>query len=227
MIILLALLALVAVVATVVLAFAYRDLRRARRARTRATVDQLRRWVNAMLWQYAPGATLLADANGGRGFLQLALTGREGEWRRVKFGLPDAEWSHENFALAAVALEEGADAAQVEENPGNVHVPRFLRIALEGERDEVAGRAAELLHRAAAVLELGPEQTFTVTVHGGDHPDFLRDTLEKIEQSALPRWFARRLTDHLHRQLATVESAGAGPPSGPARARQEKRPRGR
>ncbi|HEX8242685.1 MAG TPA: hypothetical protein VF541_04305 [Longimicrobium sp.] len=213
-----------AVLAVVVLVT--RELRRARRARSRVTVDQLSRWVNSMLLRCAPGATLLAAANGGPKFLQLAVTGREDEWRRVEFGLPDAEWSHENFALAALSLEEGAAAASVEHAPENAHVPRFLRITLEGERAEVTERASELLRRAAAVLELAPEQTYTVSVQGSDHPDYLREMVRAIEQSRLPRWFARRVTAQLQRQAAKFEAA-AGAEARPPQERQQIRPRGR
>jgi hypothetical protein len=58
-------------------------------------------WINSLLLRHAPGSTLVFDANDGGGFLQLALTGREAGWRRVELGLPDADWSHDSFALAA------------------------------------------------------------------------------------------------------------------------------
>jgi hypothetical protein len=174
--------------------------RRLERARTRATLDDLDRWVNGLLLRFAPGACLLAASNEGAGFLQLAVTGREAEWRRVEFGLPDAAWSRERFALAAITLEEGAADARVEHDPGNARIPRFLRITLTGERTDVAARATDLLRRAAVVLSFPPGGTYTMSVTGRDHPEYYRQVARDAEAADLPRWLSRRvralLNDH-------------------------------
>src|SRR5262245_8040188 len=104
------------------------QMRRAERTRTRATLDDLGGWTRALLLRFSPGACLIADSNDGPGFLQLAVTGREGEWRRVEFGLPDAGWAREHFALAVAVLEEYGVESHVEDDPGNADVPSFLRI---------------------------------------------------------------------------------------------------
>ncbi|HKP77096.1 MAG TPA: hypothetical protein VJT67_16310, partial [Longimicrobiaceae bacterium] len=184
-------LGLFAVGAAAVALGARAQMRRARHARTRATYDDLSGWVNRLLLQFAPGSCLVAELNDGRGFLQLAVTGREAEWRQVEFGLPDAEWARENFALAVVTLEEGAGDARVEHNPGNAEIPRFLSITFSGERNDVARKATNLLRRAAAVLEFPADATFSISLQGDDDPEYYRHGAAIVEEMGLPRWIGR------------------------------------
>ncbi|MFL5538030.1 MAG: hypothetical protein ACJ8J0_03520 [Longimicrobiaceae bacterium] len=194
MYVLLWILGLFAAVVAVVVLGAARERRRGERVRTSVTVGKMPAWVNRLLLQYAPGSCMVFEANGASGFLQLALTGRDGGWRRVEFGLPDTGWSHESFALAALTLGAGASECQVEENPGNVDVPRFLRVSLEGDSANVAARAAVLLRSAAQTLGFSTGQTFTVSMSGTDHPDCWRFGADEFERRFRgPRWITRRM----------------------------------
>ena len=182
------------------------QMRRARHAWKNATLDQLPRWVKGMLWQYAPGACLIADSNDGEGFLQLALTGREGAWRQVEFGLPAADWSRAVFPLAASILAEGATDVRVEHNHRNADVPRFLRVSIAGDSADVEARAIDLLRRAAEILSFPVDGTFGVSLKGSDHPEYLRTTAIEVKDSTkLPRWFKRRLSASLLRQADELE----------------------
>jgi hypothetical protein len=192
-----------------------RERRRSARVRASVTLEKIPDWVNQMLRQNAPGSCLVFDANGREGFLQVALTGREGGWRRVEFGLPDTDWSHESFALAAATLGTGAAECHVEEDPGNTLVPRFLRVILEGDSANVGARAAALLRSAAQTLGFPAGQTFTVSGGGPDHPDFCRTVADEFERTfPAPRWFTRRMAalmraraDELQRELDAPEPA--------------------
>ncbi|MFL5538029.1 MAG: hypothetical protein ACJ8J0_03515 [Longimicrobiaceae bacterium] len=233
MYVLFGILAFFALAAAALVIGAVRERRRLERRRTSVTVDRMAGYVKGLLLSRAPGSTLVFDANDGDGFLQLALTGREGDWRRVEFGLPDAEWSHENFALAVLTL--GGDAAEclVEEDPRNVQVPRFLSVLLEGDSEDVAARAATLLGTAAQTLGFSAAQTFTVSMSGRDHPDFLRTSADEIERRGLlPRWFTRRIVafmraqaDEVERELDAPASARTRLPHARRRVPAKRRPR--
>ncbi|HEX6751228.1 MAG TPA: hypothetical protein VF092_28315 [Longimicrobium sp.] len=180
--------------------------RRAERERTAATIRDVQRRVSGFLARFGPGSRLVFHANGREGFLQLAVTAREHDWRRVQFSLPDTAWSHENFAVAALTLSNGAAECLVEENPG-AHLPRVLRITLEGDADEVAQRAAELLRRAEQVLEFPAGQTYTTALRGPEHPDYYRRLAQQAERMPGPRWFVGRVSASLRRQAEQLERA--------------------
>jgi hypothetical protein len=182
-------------------------MRRSERARTTTTLDQMAGWVNALVLRYAPGAFLAAASNDGPGFLQLAVTGREGDWRRVEFGLPDAEWSRESFALAVSLLEEHATDARLEHDSENANVPRFLRLTIAGNHAEVTRRATELLRSAAVLLSFPPEGTYTMSLTGNYHPEYYRSVAAEVESGDLPQWFRRRLVAFIRREAEALESA--------------------
>lgn len=181
------------------------QVRRAKHERENAALDQWLGWVKGMLVRYAPGTCLIAQSNDAEGFLQLALTGREGTWRQVEFGLPDAEWSRTRFQLAASALAEGATDVRVERNRRNANVPRFLRVSIAGDIAEVEARAIDLLRRAAEVLSFPADGTYRVSIEGGDHPDYWRSLVDGTKRSSLPRWITRRLDAYILRQVEEME----------------------
>jgi hypothetical protein len=182
--------------------------RRFERARTATTLDEMSGWVNSLVLRYAPGGCLTAVSNDGPGFLLLGVTGREADWRRVEFGLPDAEWSRESFALAVATLEEGAAESHLEHDPGNADEPRFLWVTLTGQQDAVALRATDLLRRAAGVLSFPPGGTYTMSLTGREHPEYLRTVAAQVEaHTALPRWLGRRLGAFVRREAEALERA--------------------
>ncbi|HEU4557228.1 MAG TPA: hypothetical protein VFS20_05240 [Longimicrobium sp.] len=183
------------------------EMRRARRACSAVLLGEVRGWVEAMLRKYAPGGYVIAHANGRDGFLQLALTGRKRNWRRVELGVPDCEWSRPNFDVAVLLLSEGASTWMVEENPGNADVPRFLRVILQGRSENVLKRAASLLHRAADVLDFPADQRYRIEMHGDDHPDYTREGADYIDQMRGPRWLLRPIAASLRKDADNAERA--------------------
>jgi hypothetical protein len=182
------------------------QMRRSKRTRDNASLDQLSRWVTGMLLRFAPGACLIAESNDREGFLQLARTGREGAWRQLEFGLPDANWSRARFPLAVSVLSEGATDVRVEQEPANAAVPRFLRISIAGESADVESRAVDLLRHAAEVLEFPADGTYRVSLTGPDHPEYLRTMAIEVKHSTkLPRWITRRLSASLLRDAEALE----------------------
>lgn len=182
-----------------------REMRRARRACSAVSLEEVRGFVERMLEKRARGAFLIAHANGREGFLQLALTGRKRDWRRVELGVPDCEWSRPNFDVAVLLLSEGASTWMVEEHPDNPNVPRFLRVTLQGRSENVLKRSAVLLHRAANVLEFPPDQRYRIEVNGRDHPDYMRAMADRADQMEGPRWLLRWAAASLRKDADEAE----------------------
>lgn len=172
-----------------------------RRLRDRATIAEVGRWTATLLRQSAQGSVLIAVANGRPGFLQYALTGRDGDWRRLEFGLPEADWSKEALPAVERVLDRFAVPWTVETNPGNLPVPRFLRAEIEGPREEVLERASALFVELAAALGYDETQTYAVSLQGGDAPEYEAELLARIE--SLPRQgrVTRGMAALLRRQL--------------------------
>lgn len=201
---LVALLALLAGSAVVVVK---REMRRQRRARTRLQFDRFLWALQPLLHRMRPGAELAAFPNGRDGFLQLVLTGREGSLREVEFGLPDTDWSRTRFDQAVDVLQEHASSWLVEHTPGNPDVPRFLRVWIYGEEDEVREQTAALLHAAAEVLSFPASQTYNVEFTGEDHPDYMRALADQLEQDPRTPRLVRKLVPFYRRQADEAERA--------------------
>lgn len=188
---------LVAAVGVFVIA-GWREIRRNRKARTRVSIDGFVGRLPPLLHQYAAGAQYAANANGRDGFLQMVVSDRKGAWRRIEFGLPDADWARPYFNEAVVALQEHASEWLVEHHPENRAVPRFLRVWIEGDEAEVCLRTDALLRHAAEVLGFPADQTYSLHFAGSDHPDYLRSLVERMEKNRpefvrtrFGRWVAR------------------------------------
>ena len=186
--------------------------RRERRARSSVTPATMPGWVQAMLRESASGSHLIFDANQRDGFLQIALTAREGDWRRVELALPDAAWSHDTFALAVFRLGEGADKCEVEERRRNAKVPRFLRVTIEGDSEDVFERVADLLQSMAGIFEFRPEQTFTVSGYGPPDPGHIHFMANDFEQR-FPRGgrVTQRIAGMIREHADTVEEERDAP----------------
>lgn len=68
----------------------------------------LKRYVESFLLQLAAGSVLLMERESKPGFLQLAILERRDQRLGVEFGLPDADWSHDQFDLVHELLETAA-----------------------------------------------------------------------------------------------------------------------
>jgi hypothetical protein len=60
------------------------------------------------------------------GFLQLAILERRDQRLGVEFGLPDADWSHDQFELVHDAMDSAGYGSEVETNEGNEQSPQTL-----------------------------------------------------------------------------------------------------
>lgn len=184
-----------------------RARRRDRELCSRVPIDQVHRWIRGMLQRFVPGGYVIAHANGGDGFLQVAVTGREGTWRQVELGLPDADWCRTHFDRAVETLPGVATDWTLEHTPDNPDVPRFLRVSIAGQWQSVLQRTTELLHRAAEVLELPPDQTYTIESRGADHPDYVREIADELDRIPDGRWLLGRMTRWLRRHADALERA--------------------
>jgi hypothetical protein len=185
----------------------WRQQRKWKRARTRQSFSRFTGCLQSLLERCSPGAVVAAYPNGQQGFLQVALTGRKGDWRELEFGLPDADWSRASFDAAVAALPQGASEWSVEHTPGNPDVPRFLRVWIEGGESDVRERATALLHRAAELLGFPADQTYNIDFQGTDHPDYLHAMLDRFERDPQTSRFLLRLLPMLRRHADQAERA--------------------
>ena len=125
-------------------------------------VRDLRRFIHGLVLQASAGSLLIAEREGGEGFIQLALVKASNGWGEVELGIPDVAWSNASFAQIELALDSAGFSPSTEQLPGSM---RFMRTRFAGTPDVVADAAS----RAAALVaqELAwSESTFTVHYDG-------------------------------------------------------------
>jgi hypothetical protein len=123
----------------------------------------LRRFVSSLLAR-ADGGFFIADRESGPGFLQLALRQYRAGQCSVEFGLPDVDWSRNEFDAVVAALEKESFAPGVE--PGEGSVSRFVRVLVAGPEARVIERSMSLLDLVARSLGWNEETTFRVRFGG-------------------------------------------------------------
>jgi len=170
-------------------------------------LTDLKKFVDTFLHHLAPGSVLLLERETKPGFLQLALVERRGQWRQVEFGLPDAEWSHNQFDLVHVAMESAGYSTEVETNEDNEQVPRFLRVYVEGDRKDLTITLLELLETAASKLGFGVDDQYTVQMQGEIDPQYIDDLATQLEQSPRRPWFGRTLAKFIRRTNQSSKSS--------------------
>jgi len=163
-------------------------------------LTDIKRFVEGFLHQLGPGSVLLLEHETRRGFLQLAIVDRRDQWLKVEYGLPDADWSRDQFDQVHDAMENAGYSIEVETNEGNEQIPRFLRVYVEGNRSDLTVALLQVLETAANKLEFGVEDRYTLQVMGEAAPEYTDELATRLEQS--PRGgglFGRTITKFLRR----------------------------
>jgi hypothetical protein len=162
-------------------------------------LTDLKRFVETFLHQLRPGSVLLLERETKPGFLQLAISERRDQWREVEFGLPDAEWSHSQFDVVHAAMQSAGYSTEIEINEGNEQVPRFLRVYVEGNREDLTITLLQLLETAANKLEFAVEDRYTLQMMGETAPEYTRELATQLEQLPRGGWFTNMLGKYLRR----------------------------
>lgn len=170
-------------------------------------LTDLTRFVETFLLQLAPGSVFLLERETKPGFLQLAMIDRRDQWRTIEFGLPDDEWSHNQFDLVHAAMQSAGYSTEVETNEGNKQIPRFLRVYVEGNTDELTIVLLQLLETAANKLEFGVQDRYTLQMLGETAPEYTRDLADRLEQLPRGNWFSRIIAKYLRRSAQRSEAA--------------------
>lgn len=76
-----------------------------------------------------------------------------------------------------------------------------MRAEIEGPREQVLERASALLVELAVALGYDETQTYSVSLQGGDAPEYLAELLARIESLPRQNWLMRRCAAYLRRQL--------------------------
>jgi hypothetical protein len=148
-------------------------------------LTDLKRFVEGFLLQLGPGSVFILERETRPGFLQLATVERHDKWLKVEFGLPDDQWSRNHFGLVHAAMQNAGYSNQVETNPGNKQIPRFLRVAVEGNRDELTLTLLHVLELAANKLEFEDNDRYTLRMVGEISSEYTYELASMLEQ--LPR----------------------------------------
>jgi hypothetical protein len=134
------------------------------------TLEELGRSIDSFLVQMTPGSTLIANRQSGAGFVQLAIHSASGQWQSVEFGLPETEWSQDNFDRLVKTL--GREGFPVILDAGSSdRVRRFLRVAVTGESASLGAQLHQLFRLAHGALGWAPGEQFTVHFEGGLRKD--------------------------------------------------------
>ena len=142
-------------------------------------------------------SVLVAEPNARTGFLQFALTERHKEQRTLEFGLPDCEWSQSYFADVQNALDAAGISCTIENAGEERPVRRFLRAELRGRRSQILQRAADLLPRIAAAMGHPENQTYRVSLLGGEAPEHRHEVDARLEQLADGGRFKKKVADFI------------------------------
>ena len=178
-------------VAMMVLAVAFR----VNRLRQRATITDLTAWMGRLLRECAPGSVLVAEPNARDGFLQFALTESRNQWRTVEFGLPDTDWSRGSFADVQDTLAAAGLRCTIDHADADGPVRRFLRARVGGDGAEVLKILATLCPRLAAAMGYPENQTYRITILGGQSPEYRQEVDRHLNQLRKRGRFRAKLID--------------------------------
>jgi hypothetical protein len=162
------------------------------------------RFLESFLQQSDVGSVFVMERESGPGFLQLAVTDRRSDRGELEFGLPDAGWCQGRFEFVHKAMETAGHTCRLEANPGNLAIPRFLRVRIRGNRDELTPMSIQVLTLAAGQLGFGSEDRYTLRMNATISSDYLQDLGEQLEQMprgdsigrALAAWMRRLAKKH-------------------------------
>ena len=171
---------------------AYRGLR----------LSETERFLKGFLLQNGRGSVLFLERESGPGFLQLAVRERRGDWQEIEFGLPDAEWSREHFDLVHRAIVNEGHANDVETNDDNKDIPRFLRVYLEGNRDELIPVLLGFLELTVNLLEFKKDDTYNLRMIGDISSDYQNELAGELEQLPHTDLIVRKLAAWLRRSAS-------------------------
>ena len=129
--------------------------------------DELRRFVSGLAVQMAPGSTMIAERTSSPGFLQFALLSGHKNWAEIEFGLPEIDWSANNFVTASERLREAGFHTAIEVGSGSVS--RFLRVRIAGAPSDLGAKGQELVKVTIDALDWH-DPDFTVRFEGGIRP---------------------------------------------------------
>ena len=104
----------------------------------------------------------IAERAHGPGFLQVAVTEANGNWRTVEFGLPDADWARAVFEDVQTVLRSSSFAPQIETGTTE-KVPRFLRVILKGPSETLVPQLGQVLSLVASVLRWDATTEYVLT----------------------------------------------------------------
>src|SRR5438094_7415483 len=141
---------------------------------------EVERFLEGFLHQAGVGSVFVLTRESGPGFLQLALISRNRDKEQIEFGLPDADWCAHRFDAVREALEGDAFFFHVQEDSRNAAVPRFLRVRMQGNRQELVPTLMHVLSLAAQQLEFDAQDRYTLRMNATTSPEYSQYLADRI-----------------------------------------------
>jgi len=116
--------------------------------------------------------------------------------------LPELDWSREHFDLVHRAIVNEGHANDVEANDDNKDIPRFLRVYLEGNRDELIHVLLGVLELTANLLEFKKDDTYTLRMMGDIGSEAKIELAGELEQLPHTNLIVRKLAAWLRRSAS-------------------------
>ncbi len=173
-------------------------------------LTDLKQFVDGFLLQFGPGSVLLLERETKPGFLQFAIAERRDQWLKDEYGLPDDEWSRRQFDLVQVTMANAGYDTNVERDDENKQIPRFLRVYVEGNRDDLTLTLLQLLEMAANKLEFGIEDRYTLQMWGVFDSAYRDELATQVEQLPRAGWFGRTIAKYLRGSAPRDDKSSKG-----------------
>lgn len=169
----------------------------------RLLLTDTRRFLQSFLQQSGAGSILVLDRESGPGFLQIAIGKRQRDQLEIEFGVPDAAWSRQHFDIVHGAMGNAGFINRVETNSDNENIPRFLRVYVRGNRDELSRVVPQVLELAANALGFRMGDRYTLRMSGAVSSEYQRELAAQLEQLPRGGHIGRMIVRWLRRSAGT------------------------
>lgn len=156
-------------------------------------LGEVGRFLEVFLHQAGVGSVFVLTRESGPGFLQLALISHRGDKEQLEFGLPDTDWCAHRFDAVREALEGEALLVHVQEDSRNAAVPRFLRVRIQGNRQELVPTLMHVLSLAAQQLEFDAHDRYTLRMNATTSPEYSQYLAGRVVETSGKNWVGRML----------------------------------
>ena len=160
-------------------------------------LSDLTHFLNDFLHSMRTGSLFHLQHETKPGFFKLTMTRRQHKWVQVEFGLPEEDWSRNQFDQVREAMLQAGHTTYVEEKSDNNQLRRYLRVYVQGNWNELTPTLIQVLELAAKQLGYEASDRYSLRGAGIANFDYMHERStqidEKIKRSRLGRGCVGRL----------------------------------